>query len=63
MSNGLQLLMGQISKIVFILGMDGFKNRATSSMTASLIALIGLMALNLFICTKLKEAKTLMMER
>jgi cyanate permease len=63
MSNGLLLLMGQISGIVFILGMDGFKNRATGSMTASLIALIGLMALSLLVCTKLKEAKTPMTER
>jgi sugar phosphate permease len=59
-SNGLLLLMGQISGIIFILGMDNFKSIATGSMTLPLIVLIGLMILGLFLCTKLKEASTLM---
>ena len=59
-SNGLLLLMGQISGIIFILGMDSFKDSITGSMTAPLSALIGLMVLGLLFCTKLKEAKTLM---
>ncbi|MCK5319195.1 MAG: MFS transporter, partial [Anaerolineales bacterium] len=42
-SNGLLLLMGQISGIVFILGMDSFKSPETGSMTLPLIVLIGLM--------------------
>jgi sugar phosphate permease len=59
-SNGLLLLMGQISGIVFILGMDSFKSPETGSMTLPLIVLIGLMLLSLFICTRLREAKTLL---
>ncbi len=59
-SNGLLLLMGQISGIIFILGMDSFKSIATGSMTLPLIVLIGLMVLGLFLCTKLKESSTLM---
>ncbi len=59
-SNGLLLLMGQISGIAFILGMDSFKSIETGSMTLPLIVLIGLMVLSLFFCTKLKEATTLM---
>ncbi len=59
-SNGLLLLMGQISGIVFILGMDSFKSTETGSMTLPLIVLIGLMVLGLFFCTKLREATTLM---
>ncbi len=42
-SNGLLLWMGQISGILFILGMDSFKS-ADGSMTASLAVLIALMA-------------------
>jgi cyanate permease len=59
-SNGLLILMGQISGIVFILGMDSFKSAETGSMTLPLIVLIGLMILALLFCIKLKEAKTLM---
>ena len=61
-SNGLLLLMGQISGIIFILGMDGFKSPETGSMTMPLIVLIGLMVLSLLFCTRLKEAQTLMTE-
>ncbi len=55
-SNGLLLLMGQISGIAFILGMDGFKSPATGSMTAPLSVLIGLMVVSLLLCTRLREA-------
>jgi sugar phosphate permease len=61
-SNGLLLLMGQISGIVFILGMDSFKSPETGSMTLPLIVLIGLMVISLLFCTRLKEATTLMTE-
>lgn len=61
-SNGMLLLMGQISGIVFILGMDSFKSPETGSMTSPLIVLIGLMILSLFFCTKLSEAKTFLTE-
>jgi len=59
-SNGLLLLMGQISGIVFILGMDIFKSPETGSMTLPLIVLIGLMVLSLVFATKLKEATTML---
>ncbi len=55
-SNGLLLLMGQVSGIAFILGMDSFKDPATGSMTMSLLALIGLMILCLIFGVQLKEA-------
>lgn len=61
-SNGLLLLMGQISGIAFILGMDSFKSPATGSMTLPLMALIGLMILSTLFCTRLKEAKYFMAE-
>jgi len=61
-SNGLLLMMGQISGIVFILGMDSLKSPETGSMTTPLIVLIGLMVLSLLFCTRLREAKTLITE-
>jgi sugar phosphate permease len=61
-SNGLLLLMGQISGIIFILGMDAFKSPETGSMTLPLLALIGLMILCLFLSTLLKEAKGLRLQ-
>ena len=56
-SNGLLLLMGQISGIIFILGMDAFKSPETGSMTMPLIVLIGLMVICLFLGTRLREAQ------
>ena len=58
-SNGLLLLMGQISGIIFILGMDAFKSPDTGSMALPLSVLIGLMIICLFLGTLLKEAKNL----
>ena len=58
-TNGLLLMMGQISGIVFILAMDSFKSPVTGSMTPSLIVLIGLMILGLLLCTQLKESTLL----
>jgi sugar phosphate permease len=55
-SNGLLLLMGQISGIIFIFGMDSLKSPETGSMTLSLIVLIGLMVLSLLFSTRLREA-------
>jgi len=54
-SNGLLLLMGQISGIAFILGMDSFKSPATGTMTTSLLALIVLMLICLILGFQLKE--------
>jgi len=58
-SNGLLLLMGQISGIIFILGMDAFKAPDTGSMTIPLLVLTGLMIICLFLGTLLKEAHDL----
>jgi cyanate permease len=58
-SNGLLLLMGQVSGIAFIFGMDSFRVPATGSMTPSLIVLIGLMLLGLLVATRLHESKLL----
>ncbi len=55
-SNGLLILMGQISGIIFILGMDSLKSPATGSMTASMIGLVVLMIIGLAISTQLKES-------
>ena len=55
-SNGMVILMGQISGIIFILGMDAFKAPGTGSMTIPLLVLIGLMVVCLVIGSQLKEA-------
>jgi MFS family permease len=55
-SNGILLLMGQISGIAFIFGMDSFKDSLSGSMTNPLIVLISLMVLSLLISTRLKES-------
>jgi len=51
----LLLLMGQISGIAFIFGMDSYKAPGTGSMSLSLLILIGLMVLGLLLSTQLKE--------
>jgi sugar phosphate permease len=56
-SNGLLLLMGQISGIAFILALDSFKSPVTGSMSAPLLVLIGLLAVCLVFGFQLKEAK------
>jgi hypothetical protein len=58
-SNGLLLLMGQISGIIFILGMDAFKAPITGSMTMPLLVLIGLMIVCSILGVRLKEATAL----
>ena len=58
-SNGLLLLMGQISGIALIFGMDSLKHPGTGSMTSPLILLIGLMLLGLLLCTRLRESALL----
>ncbi len=59
-SNGLLILMGQISGILFIFGMDAFKSPTNGAMTVSLIVLIVLMVLSLVLSFWLKESKTLL---
>jgi MFS-type transporter involved in bile tolerance (Atg22 family) len=55
-------MMGQISGILFIFGMDSFKSPATGSMTLSLVVLIVLMLLGLVLSFFLKEPKTVITE-
>lgn len=61
-SNGMMLLMGQVSGIAFIFGMDIFKSAATGSMTIPLVVLIALMALGLLVSTQLKESSMMSKE-
>lgn len=61
-SNGLLLMMGQISGILFILGMDALKSPVTGSMTTSLLVLIGLMIICLILGTRLRESQVLIRE-
>ncbi len=58
-SNGLLLLMGQISGILFIFAMDAFKAPVTGSMTPSLLVLLVLMAIALLLATRLHESEVL----
>jgi MFS family permease len=55
-SNGMVILMGQISGIIFILGLDAFKAPVTGSMTIPLMVLVGLLVVCLVLGTQLKEA-------
>lgn len=55
-SNGILMMMGQISGVIFIFGMDAMKSPSTGSMSISMIILIILMVLTTFLCTALKES-------
>lgn len=55
-SNGLLLLMGQVSGIAFIFAMDGFKDPQTGSMTVSLLGLTVLLAVCALGSTRLRES-------
>lgn len=56
-SNGLLLLMGQISGIAFIFGMDAFRIGPKGSMTPSLLFMVGLVLVGLLMATRLKESE------
>lgn len=58
-SNGFLLLMGQISGIAFIFGMDSFKSAATGSMAKPLIFMTGLMVLSFLATLMLRESSFL----
>jgi MFS family permease len=62
-SNGMLLLMGQVSGIAFIFGMDSLKSAVTGSMTRSLIFLIALMVLSILMSVRLKESVILSREK
>jgi MFS family permease len=55
-SNGLLLLMGQISGIIFIFAMDALKSPSNGSMSVPLLALVGLMLVGLVLSLRLKES-------
>ena len=55
-TNGLLLMIGQVSGILFILAMDIFKAPVTGSMTSSLLVLIVLMAVGALLSTRLRES-------
>ena len=57
-SNGLLLMAGQISGIVFIVGMDSMKS-PSGSMKMPLLLLIGLMVVCAFLCARLRDANIL----
>ena len=58
-TNGLLLLMGQISGIAFIIGMDIFKSASNGSMTIPLIVLCCLMVVSFLLSAFLKESALL----
>jgi len=55
-SNSLLLVMGQISGIIFIFGMDLFKSAKDGAMTVSLLVLLGLTILSVILALMLKES-------
>lgn len=55
-SNGLLLMMGQISGIIFILAMDIFKNPTSGSMTYPLLVMVGLLLVAEILATRLRES-------
>jgi len=55
-SNTLLLLMGQVSGILFILGMDALRVRPSGAMTTSLLILISLSLLNVLLAITLPES-------
>jgi MFS family permease len=61
-SNGLLILMGQISGILFIFAMDAFKSPQTGSMTMSLVVIIVLLAISIVLGALLREPKMFLTE-
>ena len=60
-SQGLLILAGQISGIIFIFGMDMFRGEH-GSMTPFMIAFIGMMVISTLLCMTLKESKMIKTE-
>ena len=61
-SNGMLLLMGQISGILFIIGMDILRTPETGAMTPALTIQSMLLLIGVFLCMALREPKTLLIE-
>jgi MFS family permease len=55
-SNSLLLVMGQVSGIIFILGMDALRSKATKAMTGSLLGLAGLVVAAVILATLIRES-------
>jgi MFS family permease len=55
-SNSLLMVMGQVSGIAFIMGMDALKSPATKSMTVPLLAQAGLIVLAIVFAAMLRES-------
>jgi predicted MFS family arabinose efflux permease len=62
-TNGLLMMMGQVSGILAALAMDATKSPATGSMTASLVVLAAMLVLVLVPSVRLKESALLTSER
>jgi MFS family permease len=62
-SNGLLLLMGQISGIAFIFALDSFKTPLTGSMTMPLVVLIVLMLFSLVLSIRLRESPLMIKQK
>jgi MFS family permease len=58
-SNGMVLLMGQVSGIIFILGLDALKSPATGSMAMPMAILLALLGVCVLLTALLKEAPRL----
>ncbi|HSV98277.1 MAG TPA: MFS transporter [Spirochaetota bacterium] len=56
-SQGVLLLAGQISGVIFIFGMDVFRSDETGSMTPFLVLFMVLVVGNALLCLKLRESK------
>ncbi len=55
-TNGLLNMAGQLSGIIFIFGMDAFKDATTGSMTTILLVLLALKICNVFFSSKLVDS-------
>ncbi len=55
-SNGLIVMSGQLSGIIFIFGMDMFKDPVTGSMTTVLLVLLAFKCLNVFLASRLVDS-------
>jgi MFS family permease len=55
-SNSLLILMGQVSGILFILGMDAMKDKTTGSMTVPLLVQAGLIAVGVGLAVAMRES-------
>jgi len=61
-SNGLLIMAGQLSGIIFIFGMDMFKDAKTGSMTTVLLILLVLKIGNVFLCNRLVDSDLITQE-